>query len=75
MVARGKVWELRLEAAEAQRLPPGSLIVDQLPEADGRVRLRVLHHEPPHPRATPTEPSLEEGYLLLVGGDRKEAAA
>ena len=65
--ARGRVWEARLPADEIARLPPSARVTDQVPEADGRARLRILHDEPPHPEARQVEPTLEEGYLVLVG--------
>jgi ABC-type multidrug transport system ATPase subunit len=65
--ARGRVWEARLPADEIGRLPPSARVTDQVPEADGRARLRILHDEPPHPEARQVEPTLEEGYLVLVG--------
>jgi hypothetical protein len=40
--------------------------VDQVPEADGNVRLRVLCTSRPHPAARAIEPVIEDGYLKLV---------
>ena len=48
-------------------LPVGAKVVDQVPEADGRVRVRVLCDGRPHPSAEPDQPSLEDGYLMLTG--------
>ncbi len=65
--ARGQVWELAVANDELSTLPEGARIADQVPEGEGRSRLRVLHAEAPHSQARPAEPSLEEGYLMLVG--------
>ncbi len=65
--ADGRVWVARLAPDEQGTLPPEALVVDQAPEADGTVRLRVLHATAPVPTAEPTAPSLEDGYLWLVG--------
>ncbi|MCP4656753.1 MAG: ATP-binding cassette domain-containing protein [bacterium] len=65
--ARGKVWEVSLTAEERGRLPASAQIADQVPEAEARSRLRVLCVDSPHPQARTVEPTLEEGYLMLVG--------
>jgi len=65
--ARGKAWEVTLTAEEQRRLSASVQITDQVPEGDGRLRLRVLCAEAPHPQARAVEPTLEEGYLMLVG--------
>ena len=67
LVARGKVWEVRLATDQQDRLRPGSVVVDQVPDQEGLWRLRVLLPEQPHPEAHEVEPSLEDGYLMLVG--------
>ena len=75
--ARGKVWEVRLLAEERAALPDSLRIVDEVPEAAGTVRLRILADALPHAAATPVEPTLEDGYFVLAGSRResKEAAA
>jgi ABC-type multidrug transport system ATPase subunit len=65
--AEGRAWVARVSSAEAAALPPEALIVDQAPEADGTVRLRVLHATAPAPDAEAVAPSLQDGYLWLVG--------
>ena len=64
--AQGRVWVARLAPEEQAGLPARALIVDQVPEADGTSRLRVLHSELPVPSAEAVEPSLQDGYLWLV---------
>jgi ABC-type multidrug transport system ATPase subunit len=72
--AAGRVWELHLPEGEAeQRLAGRALVVDQVPEADGQVRTRLLAAEPPGPGARAVEPSAEDGYLWLVGAARSAA--
>jgi ABC-type multidrug transport system ATPase subunit len=65
--AEGKVWDLRLLPGEEGSLPEDSLIVDQLPEEDGSSKVRVLCSRQPLPHAEEVEPSLQDGYLQLVG--------
>jgi ABC-type multidrug transport system ATPase subunit/preprotein translocase subunit SecF len=65
--ARGRVWEAHLGPGEEAALPPEAIVVDRVPEADGRVRARLLCAERPHPEARPADPTLEDGYLTLVG--------
>jgi multidrug efflux pump subunit AcrB/ABC-type multidrug transport system ATPase subunit len=65
--AEGKVWDLRLQPGEEESLPEDALIVDQLPEEDGSSRARVLCPSQPLPFAKEVEPSLQDGYLQLVG--------
>jgi multidrug efflux pump subunit AcrB/ABC-type multidrug transport system ATPase subunit len=65
--ARGRVWEVHLPDGGEESLPDGSMVVDQVPGEGGLWRLRVLSGSRPHEDATPTEPTLEDGYLVLVG--------
>ncbi len=63
--ARGKVWRLCLPADEEAGLE--GRVIDRVPEADGTARLRLLASVSPHPAAEIVEPTLEDGYLVLVG--------
>jgi len=65
--AAGRVWVARLNPEEEARLPEDALIVDQVPETDGASRVRILCEQQPHPDAYPADPTLEDGYLRLVG--------
>jgi ABC-type multidrug transport system ATPase subunit len=65
-VAKGSVWEIRQAAGELIELPPDSKLVDEVPDAGGGMRLRVLSAAKPHQRAQAVEPLLEDGYLALV---------
>jgi ABC-type multidrug transport system ATPase subunit len=65
-LAEGKTWELRLAAGEQPSLPKDSKVVDQVPEAGGGARLRVLCASQPHAAARPIAPLIEDGYLKLV---------
>jgi multidrug efflux pump subunit AcrB/ABC-type multidrug transport system ATPase subunit len=73
--AAGRVWEVHLHSDEQGSLPAEALVVDQVPEEDGRTRLRILSGSRPHRLAAPRQPTLEDGYLLLVGrhGGRRAA--
>ena len=65
-LAEGRTWEIRLSAGELPSLPPDSKLVDQVPEADGVMRVRVLATSQPHPAARAIAPVIEDGYLKLV---------
>ena len=43
------------------------MVVDQVPEGAGMVRTRMLAAERPFEDALPIAPTLEDGYLWLVG--------
>jgi multidrug efflux pump subunit AcrB/ABC-type multidrug transport system ATPase subunit len=73
--AEGSVWEVKVTAEQERELSAGALVVDHVPEADGRSRLRIICQGSPHAEARPIEPSLEDGYLLLVGERGEEVAA
>jgi ABC-type multidrug transport system ATPase subunit len=49
--ARGRAWEARLAPGQLTELPGGALIVDQVPEADGTTRVRILSADRPHVEA------------------------
>ena len=66
-VAQGKVWTASLDPGEETSLPRGAMLVDQVPEASGRLRTRLLFASRPVEQAEPTPPTLEDGYLWLVG--------
>ena len=65
-LAAGTTWELRLAPGTGPELAADSKIVDQVPEADGGARIRVLCGRQPHADARPLEPGIEDGYLQLV---------
>jgi multidrug efflux pump subunit AcrB/ABC-type multidrug transport system ATPase subunit len=65
--AEGMVWEFRIQAGEEKNIRKDAMIVDQIPEEDGFYRARALCSEPPLPQAHRTSPSLQDGYLQLVG--------
>jgi len=65
--AQGKVWELYLSPGQDDDLPPEALVVDRVPQPDGSSRTRILCPSKPLEAAKPLSPSLEDGYLLLVG--------
>ena len=66
--AEGKVWTVTLEAGSAAGLPRGARVIDQAPEASGAVRTRLLADARPVDGAERVPPTLEDGYLWLVGG-------
>ena len=65
--ARGRVWVTHLQPGDEASLAEGAMVVDQVPEASGTVRTRILHASAPHVSAEAAAPSLEDGYLWLVG--------
>ena len=66
-LASGNTWELHTGAGETVSLPDDCKIVDQVPDADGGVRMRVLSQSRPHANARQVQPLIEDGYLCLVG--------
>ncbi len=74
--AEGRVWSWRTaDEEEVPELPEGAVLADQKPEPDGTSSLRVLATGRPDQRATPAEPTLEDGYLWLARAARTEAPA
>jgi len=65
--AVGRVWMLSLVEGQEDSLPSGAMIVDQVPDATGALRSRVLSEERPQESAEQAPPTLEDGYLWLVG--------
>jgi multidrug efflux pump subunit AcrB/ABC-type multidrug transport system ATPase subunit len=63
--ARGRVWSIRIGPDEERDLE--GRMIDRVPEDDGTARLRVLAEQRPHGEAELLEPTLEDGYLMLVG--------
>jgi ABC-type multidrug transport system ATPase subunit len=66
-VAEGKVWVVTLQPGAEKELSKDTLLVDQVPEADGALRSRLLSVERPVAQAAAAPPTLEDGYLWLVG--------
>ena len=72
-VAAGEVWEARVGGDEESTLGADAILVDRVPDDDGGARLRLLSPMAPFPSARPVEPTLEDGYLKLVGGHEEDA--
>ena len=66
-VAQGKVWIAFLLPGEEEALPENAQVVDEVPQAGGASMMRILCPEQPHAEAQPDPPSLQDGYLWLVG--------
>ena len=70
--AQGYVWEISVPPDETLMLPDGVIHVEENLSALGTlVRHKVLAESLPDPRATPLDPSLEDGYMWLVASARK----
>jgi hypothetical protein len=52
---------------EESSLPNDAVIVDQVPQASGAAMTRVLSDRQPREDAIQNTPSLQDGYLWLVG--------
>jgi ABC-2 type transport system ATP-binding protein len=63
--ATGKVWTVTVDPATAQRLQVAHRISALVSRPNG-VLLRVVSETRPHEAAVPTEPNLEDAYLLLT---------
>lgn len=66
--AEGRVWEA--EVTEQQYASIHHLPVVSARRVDHDYQVRVICDEPPFPQAHPVAPSLEDGYLSLIGGGR-----
>ena len=56
-----------LEPGREKDLPAEAMIVDQVPEPNGLTRTRILSGAKPDTAAQSIAPTLEDGYLWLVG--------
>ncbi len=65
--ARGRVWAI---TTTGERPDSGLSVVSTLQQLNG-VQYRVLGTPPPHYQAAPLEPSLEDGYIWLMGQARR----
>ncbi|MGE5673664.1 MAG: ABC transporter ATP-binding protein [Mycobacterium leprae] len=65
-MARGQVWQLELPGGEYERLRHTLQIVSSRRTETG-VSLRVVSPENPFGTGTPLEPTMEDGYLCLMG--------
>jgi len=64
--ARGHVWAI---TTSGERPDSGLSVVSTLQQIDG-VQYRVVGDPPPHYHAAPIDPSLEDGYIWLMGRQR-----
>ncbi len=65
--ADGRVWEMDLQPGQEKELKDVATVVDQVPREDGTLHSRVLARARPREDASPVSPTLEDGYLWLVG--------
>jgi ABC-type multidrug transport system ATPase subunit len=69
--AKGSVWEVDLEQTEWAALQPHYHLIASHPQ-NGQVHLRVVGSENPLSRGRPLEPTVEDGYVMLVSDSREE---
>ena len=65
--AEGQVWTALVDEPTAASLRSRHALVGAVRTADGQ-QVRVVAPEPPVPGATPLTPTLEDGYVALMGG-------
>ena len=65
--ADGRVWDMDLQPGQDKYLKDVATVVDQVPREDGTLHSRVLSFARPREDASPVSPTLEDGYLWLVG--------
>jgi multidrug efflux pump subunit AcrB/ABC-type multidrug transport system ATPase subunit len=65
-IAEGRTWEIRQTPGRPVELPAGCKLVDEVPDAGGGTRLRVLSASKPHEQAESVNPGIEDGYLQLM---------
>jgi ABC-type multidrug transport system ATPase subunit len=68
--AEGKVWVVTYATDGSGAPSDEALLVDEVPEADGRTRSRLLAVERPIEGAERVPPTLQDGYLWLVRAER-----
>ena len=66
-VAEGRVWVSLMLPGEQEQLPDWAQVVDEVAQVGGASMVRILGREKPHEQAQPDPPSLQDGYLWLVG--------
>ncbi len=67
--AEGQVWSALVDDATAAALRSRHALVGAVRTAEGQ-QVRVVAPEPPVPGAAPVTPTLEDGYVALMGGER-----
>jgi len=70
--AAGQVWLVTTDPATALRLQADHQ-VSAMVQQPGGVALRLVSPARPHDQAAPAEPTLEDAYLLAVGGQAQPA--
>jgi ABC-type multidrug transport system ATPase subunit len=65
--AVGSVWSVTTDQATASRLQESNQVSSMVNQLNG-ITLRIVSSTRPHEAAIAVEPSLEEAYLLAVGG-------
>jgi len=70
--AYGMVWETHVNDGAPESLPAYACVVATRPTRTGRIG-RVICPHPPTPDSTPAEPSLEDGYLVIMGACRGDS--
>ena len=68
---RGKVWEWIVPGSDLDAIRSRFLVSGTIRRSEG-VLCRAISPEPPAPGARPADPTLEDAYLLLVSGSKKE---
>ncbi|MCA1319831.1 ABC transporter ATP-binding protein [Bacillus tianshenii] len=66
--AHGRIWEMEVHKNEIGHLKEESLIYSIRQQHGSFIKVRILTDEKPYSGAILTQPTLEEGYLSLVGG-------
>ena len=70
--AAGHVWSITTDPTSAMRLQSMHQVSAMVQQANG-VLLRIVSPARPDPQAVPAEPTLEDAYLLAVGGQHVAA--
>jgi ABC-2 type transport system ATP-binding protein len=69
--ARGRVWEIELDADEWRRIV-GHYPVHSSRVVNGGMQVRLLAEDAPMGRARPVEPTLEDGYMAAMKDMRQK---
>lgn len=67
--AKGRVWELEMTEREFASQANASRNIVSVRRTEYGLACKLIAHDSPSPYAMPVEPSLEDGYLALIGGE------
>jgi len=68
-LAKGRVWELEMTEREFASQTNAHRNIVSVRRTENGLACKLIAYNSPSPYAIPVEPSLEDGYLALIGGE------